>query len=134
LHLEVTEGSVVEATEYVLDNIEHLCVLGVPIALDDFGTGYSSLSYLRKLPIQTLKIDRSFISGEESQDNRLIVEAVVRMAKALNLRLICEGIETEEQARWLQELGCDLGQGYWYSRPLAVGAMTKLLQQRVVRA
>jgi diguanylate cyclase (GGDEF)-like protein/PAS domain S-box-containing protein len=134
LQLEITEGSVVEATDYVLDNIDYLCGLGVSIALDDFGTGYSSLSYLRKLPIHTLKIDRSFVSGEESEDNRLIVEAVVQMAKALNLRLICEGIETEGQARWLQELGCDLGQGYWYSRPLAVGAMTKLLQQRVVRA
>lgn len=131
LHLEITEGSVVEAADFVLDNLNRLGLLGVHLGLDDFGTGYSSLSYLRKLPIDTLKLDRSFVSHEDSEDNRLIVEAVVQMAKALNLKLICEGIETPQQALWLRELGCDYGQGYWFSKPLSSEAMTDLLQQMV---
>jgi diguanylate cyclase (GGDEF)-like protein/PAS domain S-box-containing protein len=118
LRLEITESSLVEAAEATIANIERLRQQGVIIYLDDFGTGYSSLSYLRKLPIDTLKIDRSFISGIESSNNRLIVQAIVQMAKALGLGIVCEGIETTEQAQWLRGLECEFGQGFFFSRPL----------------
>jgi diguanylate cyclase (GGDEF)-like protein/PAS domain S-box-containing protein len=118
LRLEITESSLVEAAEATIANIERLRQQGVSIYLDDFGTGYSSLSYLRKLPVDTLKIDRSFISGMESGGNRLIVQAIIQMAKALGMGVVCEGIETPEQATWLRSLECELGQGFLFSKPL----------------
>ncbi len=131
LHLEITENSVVEAADQVLENIERLRMLGVRFHLDDFGTGYSSLSNLRRLPIDTLKIDRSFITQEDLSSNRLIVEAVVQMAKALGLKVVCEGIETKNQAAWLRGLECDYGQGFLYSRPLPAASIEGLVQNQI---
>lgn len=130
LHLEITENAVVEAADVVLENIEHLRLLGVRFHLDDFGTGYSSLSNLRKLPIDLLKIDRSFIS-QEATSNRLIVEAVVQMADALGLKVVCEGIETREQAAWLKGLECSYGQGFLFSRPLPAESIEGLVQNQI---
>jgi len=100
------------------DTLERLRRLGFEIALDDFGTGYSSLTYLRRLPIQILKIDRSFIpltmsEGAPSQ----ILTSIVRLAHEMKLRVVAEGVETAEQAGMLQKLGCDLAQGFYYGRP-----------------
>ena len=96
--------------------------------MDDFGTGYSSLSYLHKLPLDALKVDRSFVSQIESDAEKLeIVRTIITLAHNLGLEVIAEGIETREQMFILRELGCELGQGYLFSRPLDAAAATDLL-------
>ncbi|MDX2005998.1 MAG: EAL domain-containing protein [Meiothermus sp.] len=129
LQLEITENSVVEGSATVLENIERLRRRGVYIHLDDFGTGYSSLSYLRKLPIDALKIDRSFIAQQHHRSNRQIVEAVVQMAKALGLAVVCEGIELQTQADWLRRLEVEYGQGYLYARPMPAERLERFLAE-----
>ena len=108
--------------------LRELKALGVRIAMDDFGTGYSSLSYLHKLPLDALKVDRSFVSQIESDAEKLeIVRTIITLAHNLGLEVIAEGIETREQMFILRELGCELGQGYLFSRPLDADAATDLL-------
>ncbi|RMF22940.1 MAG: EAL domain-containing protein, partial [Cyanobacteria bacterium J083] len=85
---------------------------------NDFGTGYSSLSYLHYLPIDTLKIDRCFVNNQDDPKNRDIIRAIINLAHDLELEVVAEGIETQQQLVWLQELGCDYGQGYLFARPL----------------
>jgi len=116
--LEVTESGLMDAPA-VAEVLRALRSTGVTIAIDDFGTGYSSLSRLKSFPVDFLKIDRSFVAGlgTDAEDD-VIVSAVVNLGRSLGLRLIAEGIETEEQLRLLTELGCDFGQGYLWSRPL----------------
>ena len=118
LHLEVTETAVMEDINRSISVLEELRTFGVQLSLDDFGTGYSSLSYLRQLPVDTLKIDRSFIVNLGSDQNASIVNAIVRLAHALDLFCVAEGVETEGQRATLSGLGCDFGQGYLWSRPL----------------
>jgi EAL domain-containing protein (putative c-di-GMP-specific phosphodiesterase class I) len=102
--------------------------MGVTLALDDFGTGYSSLTYVRRFPIDTLKIDRSFIDGiVGSSEDEAIVTAVLSMGRALGVHVVAEGVETEEQADRLRVLGCKLAQGYLFSRPVAPEAVRALL-------
>jgi EAL domain-containing protein (putative c-di-GMP-specific phosphodiesterase class I) len=98
--------------------------LGVRLSVDDFGTGYSSLLYLRSYPIDTLKIDRSFVGGMDGSDNDgAIVEGVIRLAHALGLEAVAEGVETPEQRARLEALGCELGQGYLWARPMPLDAL-----------
>jgi diguanylate cyclase (GGDEF)-like protein len=119
LELELTEGTLVRDTELARRNLERLREAGVKVSIDDFGTGYSSLSYLKKLPIDTLKIDRSFIVDITSdQDDAAISMAIVGMAKSLRLEVIAEGVETDEQLRFLGDIGCSRVQGFVFSRPL----------------
>jgi EAL domain-containing protein (putative c-di-GMP-specific phosphodiesterase class I) len=129
LEIELTESVLirdVDATESVLDAIAKL---GVKLAIDDFGTGYSNLSYLKKFPIDTLKIDKSFVHEmTTSADDASIVQAVISMGKSLKQRIIAEGVETQEQHASLLALHCDEGQGYFFSRPVAAGAIATLLQ------
>ncbi len=119
LELELTETVVMNHEAYVLAKLRYLRNVGVKISIDDFGTGYSSLAYLKKLPIDTLKIDQSFIRdiGHDSKDEN-IVRAVVNMAHDLGLTVIAEGVETEYQLQFLKDLSCDYGQGYLFSEPL----------------
>jgi diguanylate cyclase (GGDEF)-like protein/PAS domain S-box-containing protein len=118
LQLEVTE-SVIMNTGDALVFINDLHSIGVGLAIDDFGTGYSSLAYLKQLPVQTLKIDRSFIKDISTDVNdEAIAIAIIQLGKSLNLSVIAEGVETEEQAAFLLRHGCNLAQGYFYSRPV----------------
>jgi EAL domain-containing protein (putative c-di-GMP-specific phosphodiesterase class I) len=105
--------------------------LGVRLALDDFGTGYSSLSYLHQLPFDTLKIDKSFVDNlGTSADADAIVESIIALAKSLDKTIVAEGIEHEEQNQFLVSRGCQLLQGYLYSKPLAAEKMTSVLKER----
>jgi diguanylate cyclase (GGDEF)-like protein len=118
LELEITESSVMDRSEASLAVLEELRALGVRVVLDDFGTGYSSLAYLRQLPLDTIKIDRSFVTDLDVQDPNVgIVRAVVSLAHGLGITVVAEGIETEEQARRLRDLGCDMGQGFAWAHP-----------------
>jgi EAL domain-containing protein (putative c-di-GMP-specific phosphodiesterase class I) len=105
--------------------------MGLHIAIDDFGTGYSSLAYLRRFPIDTLKIDRSFIMDIPSDSGSMaIAQAIIAMAQKLGIEVTAEGVETREQFQFLLEHGCDQIQGYYFSRPLDEAAAAALLQQR----
>ena len=118
LVVELTEHAAVQGMETATAVLQQLRDRGVGVALDDFGTGYSSLLYLRELPVNELKIDRTFVSGvEEREDDAAIVRAVVMLARAVGLELIAEGVETAGQARYLRSLGCDCAQGYRYAHP-----------------
>jgi diguanylate cyclase (GGDEF)-like protein/PAS domain S-box-containing protein len=129
LELELTESILVHDADEALHRLRALADLGVSLAIDDFGTGYSSLSYLKRFPIGKLKIDRSFIDGLPLDDSDAgIVQAIIQMARALGLRVIAEGVETEAQRRFLVEAGCHLFQGFLYAEPLAAG----VFEQRLV--
>jgi diguanylate cyclase (GGDEF)-like protein len=119
LELELTESAIMSDGESNVKKLEDLKDLRLELAVDDFGTGYSSLNYLRKFPIDTLKIDQSFVADMNSADGAAIVDAIIALARALNMRSIAEGIETPEQLAYLLERRCDLLQGYYLSRPLA---------------
>ena len=119
LRLEVTESLIMVDPDAAVVRCLALRELGVSIDIDDFGTGYSSLSYLRRFPVHALKIDRSFVSGMDGQAEDLeIVRAIVNLALTLGMGTVAEGVETAEQAARLQGLGCELGQGYWFARPM----------------
>ena len=110
--------------------LAQLKALGVRLSIDDFGTGYSSLSRLQRFPVDSLKIDRSFISQMESdRESREIVRIIISLAHNFRLRVVAEGVETPAQADHLQELGCELAQGYLYSRPVAAEAIPELLMK-----
>ncbi len=129
LELEVTEGQLMKDPKAVIAHLNEIKLLGVTIGIDDFGTGYSSLSYLKKLPIDKLKIDRSFIHGiPDDEEDIAITQAVIALAHSLQLDLIAEGVETVQQRDFLLEHGCNIIQGYLYFAPQPVNAMTKLLK------
>jgi diguanylate cyclase (GGDEF)-like protein/PAS domain S-box-containing protein len=131
LEVEITENVCIRDPETAIKHLNKLSNLGVRIAIDDFGTGYSSLAYLQRLPVNTLKIDQTFIR-EISQDNGHfpVVLAVISIARGLKLDLIAEGVETELQARYLKQVGCHIMQGYLYHRPLALNRFSELLQEQ----
>ncbi len=119
LTLEITESMLMEDAEEAVKHLRDLSAMGVSLAIDDFGTGYSSLSYLKRLPIDAVKIDRSFVQDiTRDPDDAAIVEATIAMARALNLQVVAEGVETEDQFAYLRNCGCDIVQGYLFDRPL----------------
>lgn len=135
LRLEITESVFFEYPERAVEMLNRLRSMGVGIHIDDFGTGYSNLSYLVKLPISTLKIDRSFVSVvDDDGSNDKIVEAIVELAKNLGLKVIAEGIETEGQLAWLRELNCEGGQGYYLAKPMSFGELKAHFNAESVRA
>jgi len=128
LELEITEAVLMQNSEVTLKVLHQLRSLGIRISMDDFGTGYSSLSYLRSFPFDTIKIDRCFIKGlGESSDADAIVEAVTGLADSLRMTTTAEGVETREQLDLVRKLGCTDVQGFFYSPPVPVGELTKLL-------
>jgi diguanylate cyclase (GGDEF)-like protein len=131
LKLEITEGVLLEDPVAMLDLLRAFKARGVELSLDDFGTGFSSLSYLHKFPFDVLKIDRSFVQDIETDADALrLVRTIIELGQDLGLRIVAEGVETVEQAERLKTLGCDYGQGYYYSRPVAAEAATDFLIER----
>jgi diguanylate cyclase (GGDEF)-like protein len=131
LCLEITEHALMGEASGCLENLRALDALGVHLALDDFGTGYSSLAYLKRLPIDTLKIDRSFMVGVGNEPaDSAILEAIFGLARALGLSTVAEGIESATQWMELRRLGCETAQGYLFSRPLPAHGIEDLLQSR----
>lgn len=128
LKLELTESAVMENAESVIQMMKQIRELGIQLSIDDFGTGYSSLSYLHRFPINTLKVDRSFVNSmEDGSENGEIVRTVIALAKTLRLSVIAEGIETIHQLHQLRILGCEYGQGYLFSRPVPVDEAERLI-------
>jgi diguanylate cyclase (GGDEF)-like protein/PAS domain S-box-containing protein len=129
--LELTESLVMTDVERGIGILSELKALGVGLSVDDFGTGYSSLAYLKRLPIDVLKIDRSFVSDiTESPDDAVIVKSIISLAHSLRLRVVAEGVETAEQLAFLQGNACDEIQGYHFSRPVSDFEFTRILQQQ----
>ncbi len=119
LELEITESAVMHDPEEVISSLHELSKFGMRLAIDDFGTGYSSLAYLKRFPVNTLKIDRAFITDISSDnDDVAIVEAVLGLGKHFNMKVVAEGVEDEEQLNFLKSQGCDIAQGYFISKPL----------------
>jgi len=131
LKLELTESAIMDNAEEAIAILNQLKSIGTQLSIDDFGTGYSSLSYLHRFPIDTLKIDRSFVSSmENGSENGEIVRTVIALAKALNLTIIAEGIETIHQLHQLRILGCEYGQGFLFSRPVPREEAEALLEDK----
>jgi EAL domain-containing protein (putative c-di-GMP-specific phosphodiesterase class I) len=131
LKLEITESSGLDNTQSTVTTLGELKEAGIHIAIDDFGTGYSALSYLKHYPIDSLKLDRSFVSGlGDSLEDTAIIHAVLAFARTLSLKVIAEGIETPEQVAQLRDMGCKWGQGYFFARPMPAQAMGELLANR----
>ncbi len=129
IEVEVTENICIRNPQTAIEQLEKLCQLGVSVAIDDFGTGYSSLSYLHRFPIHTIKIDRSFVMEIQDPDAQFpVVLAIVAIAKGLGLNLVAEGVETTVQARYLEDAGCKIIQGYLYHRPMAQTKLMDLLR------
>jgi diguanylate cyclase (GGDEF)-like protein len=130
LELELTESMLVHDAKEALLRLQALAHLGVKLAIDDFGTGYSSLNYLKRLPVNRLKIDRSFVDGLPADESDVgIVNAIIRMGQALHLEVIAEGVETEAQRRFLKKAGCHQFQGFLYARALEPAALIERLRQ-----
>jgi diguanylate cyclase (GGDEF)-like protein len=128
IEFEITESAAMKDAEHTLRQLRQLEVLGFHMAIDDFGTGFSSLSHLRQLPTQTIKIDQSFVQGaERNPADRDITEAIIALARKLRLTTVAEGIETEAQAAWLLEAGCEIGQGFLFVPPLPASQVPALL-------
>ncbi len=131
LELEITESAAMHNEEATTTTLQKLKAIGVSIAIDDFGTGYSSLGYLKRFPIDSLKIDRSFVTGlPDDQDDASIAQAVITVAHALRLKVVAEGVENELQLEFLAANTCDEMQGYYFSRPLTAVQCTQLLKEQ----
>jgi diguanylate cyclase (GGDEF)-like protein/PAS domain S-box-containing protein len=132
LELEITESTLMQDIERVIATMDQITALGVTLSLDDFGTGYSSLSYLKRFPIDTLKIDRSFTTGlPYDSSDCAIASTIISIGRQLRHKVIAEGVETQEQLAFLRDAGCDEVQGYFFSRPLAAQPFEKLLRENL---
>jgi EAL domain-containing protein (putative c-di-GMP-specific phosphodiesterase class I) len=135
MELELTESLLLDASQANHEQLHQLKALGFTLAMDDFGTGYSSLSYLKKFPLDTIKIDRSFVKDiPGNQDDMEITAAVIAMAHKLRLRVVAEGIETQEQLNFLRRQRCDTGQGYLFDRPIDGRELLERLRGYTVNA
>jgi EAL domain-containing protein (putative c-di-GMP-specific phosphodiesterase class I) len=130
--VELTESFLMQDSKSTAAVLQSLKDIGVQLALDDFGTGYSSLSYMKRFPIDTLKIDQSFVRDLTTDaDDASIVSAVIGMGKSLHMRVVAEGVETREQLAFLQEQNCPEGQGYYFSEPIVAKEFTEMLRRGV---
>ena len=130
LELEITESAVMNDPAEVIRSLHLLSQHGMKLAIDDFGTGYSSLAYLKKFPVDTLKIDKAFVTDVSSDnDDVAIVEAVLGLGKHFNMKVVAEGIEDEAQLEFLKSRGCDIAQGYFISKPMDSARYTEWLER-----
>jgi EAL domain-containing protein (putative c-di-GMP-specific phosphodiesterase class I) len=128
LRIEITESAIIGQKHPAIETVEQLRDLGASIHLDDFGTGYSALSYLHRLPLDAVKVDRAFTSSIDLEERPLhVVKAIVSLAHAIGLEVVAEGVSNERQLKLLREMGCDLAQGFIFSRPCDVAEMDRLL-------
>jgi len=135
LQLEITESILMHDLEETVATVSKIKDAGISLAMDDFGTGYSSLSYLQRLPLDVLKIDRTFVKDLEfNKDNAVICNTIIAMAHNLGLQVIAEGVETQEQFDYLRDHGCDQIQGFLFSKPLPAEQLEEmlLLQQKTL--
>ena len=133
LDLEITESMLIDGADNPIKILERLNNMGVSLSIDDFGTGYSSLAYLKQLPVNTLKIDRSFINDvTESMDDAAIVEAICTLSQSMRFKVLAEGVETAEHLAFLRHIGVDAVQGYFFSRPLPADQIAEFLSQKIV--
>jgi EAL domain-containing protein (putative c-di-GMP-specific phosphodiesterase class I) len=131
LILEITESVMMQDMDLSIERLTELKALGVQLAIDDFGTGYSSLNYVRRFPVDILKVDKSFIDGvSEGGESSALTAAVIELAGILNLKPVAEGIERADQLQRLLELHCDLGQGFFFAKPLPSDDLKALLHER----
>jgi diguanylate cyclase len=127
LKLEITESAIVDNAEMTIALTAQLKARNIQISIDDFGTGYSSLGYLHRFPVDNLKIDRSFVNEIQlGNRNYQVVNTIITLSNQLDLAVIAEGIETTEQLQWLQQLGCEFGQGYLFSKPLPASEIERI--------
>ena len=132
LNFELTESILMDHSKETFDKLEMLNNLGFSISIDDFGTGYSSLSYLKRYPINTLKIDRSFISDLPQDLNDVAISnAIIALGNSLTMKIVAEGVETKEQAEFLEARSCDLAQGFFYSKPMTVSQTMEFIMARL---
>jgi EAL domain-containing protein (putative c-di-GMP-specific phosphodiesterase class I) len=129
LTLEITESVLMADTDLAVQRLGELKALGIKLALDDFGTGYSSLSYLSRFPVDVLKMDRSFLRDGASPQTADLATAVVALGNTLSLEVVAEGIELPEQWHTLRDLGCELGQGFYFARPMDAESARVFLAQ-----
>jgi EAL domain-containing protein (putative c-di-GMP-specific phosphodiesterase class I) len=131
IEIEITESTLMHDGGQALSTLQALAALGIRISIDDFGTGYSSLSYLRRFPVHLLKIDRSFVRDlPASADDATIVRAISGLAASLGLRVVAEGVETEDQLHFLQGIGCDEGQGFLFAPPMPAAELERRFAHR----
>ncbi|SCN47669.1 diguanylate cyclase/phosphodiesterase (GGDEF & EAL domains) with PAS/PAC sensor(s) [methanotrophic endosymbiont of Bathymodiolus azoricus (Menez Gwen)] len=134
LELEITETMLAKNTEQCISLMSRLQKMDIKFSVDDFGTGYSSMSYLKKFPINTLKIDRAFVSEcDVNKEDAAICRAIVALGKSLGLKIIAEGVETQSQLDFLKQTECDVYQGFLFSRPLPVDEIDALLIENIFR-
>jgi EAL domain-containing protein (putative c-di-GMP-specific phosphodiesterase class I) len=132
LELEITESLLMRDTESTVETLNELKALGIAISIDDFGTGYSSLSYLKRFPIDTLKIDKSFVQDLHiDNDDAAICAAILAMARRLDLNVVAEGVELNEQLQFLINHGCNQIQGYIFSKPLAAHDLEQFVNEKL---
>ena len=132
LEIEITESLLLDDSEEVNQQLMAIHELGISFSVDDFGTGYSALSYLKRCPINTVKIDRSFVQGiPEDKEDMVLIHAIIAMAHGLNLEVIAEGIETLEQWQFLKQENCDFAQGYYFSKPLPLDELKLWLSKNL---
>ena len=128
IRLEITEGTLMDQGEQTINKLAQLRARNIQLSIDDFGQGYSSLSYLHRFPINILKIDRAFVNQmTDGGENIEIVRTITMLAHTLNMSVVAEGVETEQQVEILKKLGCEFGQGYLFSRPLAAPAAEQVI-------
>jgi EAL domain-containing protein (putative c-di-GMP-specific phosphodiesterase class I) len=126
LQIEITERMVIKNVEESIQKLKELRAMGIHVAIDDFGIGYSSLSYIVRLPIDSIKIDKSFVQNiSASKEAKTIVSTIINLCKTLNLNVIAEGIESELELDYLRNNQCDIGQGYYFSRPINIEEIEK---------
>ncbi len=129
LELELTESALMDDIEKSIAIIEQLKQMGIKLSIDDFGTGYSSMMYLKSLPVDTLKIDHNFVNNGTNASDGAIVKAIISLAQALQLSTVAEGVETTQQLHFLEKMGCDQIQGFYFSKPLPAHEISQLLHQ-----